>query len=602
MGVKPTPIAFQFTEEMKGFVTFGETNFEDGFRDGKESGDALMYHLVIRTEDTAEFVKNPKHESGATGYIKCDRLGGKRLVEKGVFNLLTDSADLDRKIMAYRLFFSDADGQPLTLSGKKRVQDNPGANPYKDTTTLYTNIFNGHISEEEEPASEIVAAGIIRILTLDLMKQMTTFRAYGGTFAERAKAFEEYGSFFLEKVWDVYKPSLAPGTDSYEREIPLYTTEGVQDAEISTHTFSTMDKLGLSMLRFNRKPTKDVVLLLHGLTTSSDMYIMPEHYNLVQYLLDNGYSDVWTLDNRMSNRHSYNLKRNRFNMDDVALYDYPPALATIRSEVGEDCRIHVICHCLGSMTFMMSLFGKAVDGIASVICNSVALTPRVPKWSKTKLQIGPFLADYVLGIEYLNPNWRREPGISIGNIFSRLISLFHKECNVPECHMLSFMWGSGNPAVYRHENMLDVTHRRAGDLFGGVSVNYFRHLIKMVKSDNTVVKYLDNNPKYATLPDDYFEHAKEIDTPIFFVTGEINDVFTDSNMECHKRLDAVSPGQYDIHVYPHYGHQDVFMGSNCHQETFPRMLEFLSKHSEVPFTFRGYNVDEDKRAARTHGA
>jgi hypothetical protein len=38
------------------------------------------------------------------------------------------------------------------------------------------------------------------------------------------------------------------------------------------------------------------------------------------------------------------------------------------------------------------------------------------------------------------------------------------------------MWNSGNPAAYRHENMLDATHLRAGDLFGGVSINYSRHL------------------------------------------------------------------------------------------------------------------------------
>ena len=91
----------------------------------------------------------------------------------------------------------------------------------------------------------------------------------------------------------------------------------------------------------------------------------------------------------MSNRHSYNLSRNRYNMDDIALFDYPPALATIREHIGPIRRIHVICHCLGSMSFMMSLFGKAVDGIRSVIANSVALTPRIPRWSSLKLSAGP---------------------------------------------------------------------------------------------------------------------------------------------------------------------------------------------------------------------
>ena len=42
--------------------------------------------------------------------------------------------------------------------------------------------------------------------------------------------------------------------DDDQREIPLYTLEGVKDAEVTTHYFSTEDGLGLSMLRFNRDP------------------------------------------------------------------------------------------------------------------------------------------------------------------------------------------------------------------------------------------------------------------------------------------------------------------------------------------------------------
>ncbi len=101
-----------------------------------------------------------------------------------------------------------------------------------------------------------------------------------------------------------------------QREIPLYTLEGVRNAETATHWVQTEDGLGLSLLRFCRKPAKDVVVIIHGLTTSSDMFIQPEHTNLVSYLLDHGFTDVWTLDFRMSNRHSYNLIPNDWSMDD----------------------------------------------------------------------------------------------------------------------------------------------------------------------------------------------------------------------------------------------------------------------------------------------
>ena len=147
-----------------------------------------------------------------------------------------------------------------------------------------------------------------------------------------------------------------------EREIALYTLEGVRDAEITTYPFWTEDKLGLSMQRFRRADCDDVVLIIHGLTTSTDMFIMPEHYNLVSYLLDHELTDVWSLDFRMSNRYIYNLAPHRYSMDDIALYDYPAALTELRKHIG-DRRVHVICHCLGSVSFMMSLFGKAIDGM-----------------------------------------------------------------------------------------------------------------------------------------------------------------------------------------------------------------------------------------------
>jgi lysosomal acid lipase/cholesteryl ester hydrolase len=362
-----------------------------------------------------------------------------------------------------------------------------------------------------------------------------------------------------------------------QREIALYTLEGVQDAEISTHYVETEDKLGLGMLRFTRAPCDDVVLIIHGLTTSADMFIMPEHYNLVRYLHDHGFTDIWCLDMRMSNRHSYNLAHHRYTMDDIALYDYPAALAKIREQIG-DKRIHVICHCLGSVSFMMSLFGKAVDGISSVISNSVSLTPRVPAWSEIKLSFAPFFIEYIFGFEYVDPTWSEDPGLTRGKIFSWLVSLFHRECDVPACQMLSLMWGTGWPALYFHENLADVTHERGGDLYGGNSMHYYRHVRKMVKSDNYAVKYDPANPKYNRLPDNYFQYAKEITTPVLFMTGSDNRVFTDSNILAYKRLSLLVPGQHELHVFPGYGHQDVFMGKNVHVDIFPRLLEFLDKH------------------------
>lgn len=359
------------------------------------------------------------------------------------------------------------------------------------------------------------------------------------------------------------------------RAIPLYTLAGVPDADVTTHYLSTADGLGLSMLRFTRGTPGDAVLLVHGLTTSSDMFVMPEHRNLVTCLLDEGF-DVWCLDNRMSNRYSYNLGYHRYTFDDCALFDYPPAVETVRRTVG-DRPLHVVAHCLGALSFTMSLFGGAVDGITSVVANSVALTPKVPRWSRAKLAAAPRLVE-LAGIQYMNPRWSEDPWLTPGKIVSRAVSLFHRECDVPACHMLSLMWGTGWPALYNHDNLDERTHRRAADLFGATSMHYYRHVRAMVRAGNTAVKYRPGDPRYDALPDDYFAHATRIRTPVLFSTGADNHVFTDSNVECHRRLRDLGCTQHELAVFPGYGHQDVFMGRDAAADVFGHLIGFLRRH------------------------
>ena len=360
------------------------------------------------------------------------------------------------------------------------------------------------------------------------------------------------------------------------REIPRNTLEGVRDANVSTHYFNTADGLGLSMLRFSRDADGEAALVIHGLTTSTDMFIMPEHRNLVSCLLDEGY-DVWCLDFRMSNRHPYNLGYHRYTLDDVALFDYPPAIELVRRHIG-DRPLHVIAHCLGSASLTMSLFGRAIDGIASVVANSVALTPRVPAWSRMKIAVAPRLIE-LCGIQYVNPRWSEDPWLTPGKAFSKAVSFFHRECDVPACHMLSLMWGAGWPALYSHENLDERTHLRSGDLYGATSMNYYRHVRKMVRAKNTAVKYAPADSRYAALPDNYLDYAREIETPVLFTTGQTNHVFTDSNVECHRRLRELGCTQHELKVFPRYGHQDVFMGKDVARDVFPALLDFMRRHS-----------------------
>jgi predicted acylesterase/phospholipase RssA len=212
--VHTAPTKVSFTEEMKGFVTFGELDYDRGYRQGKQDGTSLMFHLTITVNGVNRFVTHPEHDTNdLEGYIRCDALGGELPVEAGKFNLFVDDVDSARKKMLYRLFYHDSGGQPLTLSGFKDIQDDPGMDLWHDTTTLFTRILKGHIGEGEEEAAKsdpetyqqmVVASGIIIIHFFDFLKQLTTFRAEGPTLSDRASAMARFGRFFMGKLWDVY--------------------------------------------------------------------------------------------------------------------------------------------------------------------------------------------------------------------------------------------------------------------------------------------------------------------------------------------------------------------------------------------------------------
>ncbi len=195
----------EFTEEMKGWVSFGETDFRRGAEQGEHDGTFLMFHLTITAPDVERFVRDPMHEGSAVGWVECEALGGRLPVEKGIFNLFVDSADPGRTNMRYRLFFADGEGKPLTLTGFKDVKDDPGFDVWKDTSTLYTRVLRGHVATGDDDGAEIVASGIITIYLVDFAKQLTTFRVHGGEPGERVAALGAFGKLFMGKLWELYK-------------------------------------------------------------------------------------------------------------------------------------------------------------------------------------------------------------------------------------------------------------------------------------------------------------------------------------------------------------------------------------------------------------
>jgi cholesterol oxidase len=199
------PATVEFTEKMKGFITFGEDDFDKGFRQGKRSKTKCMFHLTITMEDIERFIADKTHPGTAAGYVECDALGGKLPVEKGYFNLFVeaDGGEHERRLMLYRLFLSDGEGHPITLNGFKDVENDPGIDIWSDTSTLFTRILAGHVEPEDDEGAEVIASGILHILPTDFAVQCTTFRVHP---AHRVDAIARFGAMFAGELWETFGP------------------------------------------------------------------------------------------------------------------------------------------------------------------------------------------------------------------------------------------------------------------------------------------------------------------------------------------------------------------------------------------------------------
>lgn len=201
------PCHVEWTEKMRGWFDFGERDSRTGFERGKADcrRTDLMFRLTIATDDVDFFIEDPNHEADARGWITSDVLGGRLSVQRGKFNLFVD-AGLASKRMLYRLWFSDAAGHPLTLSGYKDIRTPRLTAMWPETTTLYTKILSGHVQAADEDGAPLVGAGILRILPTDFAWQLTTFRTRSAGDTGGLRGLAAFGGFFVSQLWNVYGP------------------------------------------------------------------------------------------------------------------------------------------------------------------------------------------------------------------------------------------------------------------------------------------------------------------------------------------------------------------------------------------------------------
>jgi hypothetical protein len=332
--------------------------------------------------------------------------------------------------------------------------------------------------------------------------------------------------------------------------------------------FAAGDGVGLNLVHVTgaAPPTRGPVLLVHGAGVRANIVRAPSGRTLVDALVDEGY-DVW-LENW---RASIDVPRREWTLDEAAVHDHPRAVRTVLERTGAG-EVKAVVHCQGSTSFMMSAVAGLVPEVSTVVSNAVSLHPVVNRLAALKLRTLIPAAARVLG--YLDPQWGRAGApLLVPRAIDAWIRATHRECDNRVCHWTSYTYGTGEPTLWRHENLNAATHDWLTDEFADVPLSFFAQMAKCVEAGRLVA--VDARPE---LPADFVAQPPRTQARFAFFAGELNACFAaESQRRTHAWFEAREPGRHRLHVLPGYGHLDVFMGARAGEDVFPAMLEELER-------------------------
>ena len=314
-----------------------------------------------------------------------------------------------------------------------------------------------------------------------------------------------------------------------------------------------------------RRPTKGPVLLVHGAGVRANIFRPPVERSIVDVLLEAGW-DVW-LENW---RASIDVEPNPWTLDQAAVFDHPGAVREMLERTGADTTKAII-HCQGSTSFAMAAAAGLVPEVTTVVTNAVSLHPVIPKFSEFKIRaVAPMLRRLT---DYIDCQW----GLEAPDVLARLIVGFvlatHHECANRVCRMVSFTYGTGFPGLWSHENLNDDTHEWVKQEFAKVPMTFYKQMGRCV-----VRGHLVSVEGFPELPESFVAQPPQTDARFVFLAGRRNHCFlAESQERTFRFFDQHRPGYHSLHVFPSYGHLDVFMGKNAARDIGPTILEELER-------------------------
>ena len=199
-------VGLRFSEKMSGYLTEGETDFEQGEKTGEQQNSPCAFDVTIYIEDVEDFTELSGRKAQLTGTISYPPLGQELPIRKGVFGLFRPDPTTGKRNMTYSFGFTGKDGQDYFLHGYKVIYDDPKIDLMEDMTKLFTRIYRG-----SSTASPLYGSGILHFRIQSLPSMLLSFSVTNtSSLIAKFKAVSQFFSFCYGEIRDTYFKKINP--------------------------------------------------------------------------------------------------------------------------------------------------------------------------------------------------------------------------------------------------------------------------------------------------------------------------------------------------------------------------------------------------------
>jgi hypothetical protein len=333
----------------------------------------------------------------------------------------------------------------------------------------------------------------------------------------------------------------------------------------SVHDVATSDGTAVRLTRY-AMGGKGPVVLAPGYGNAARVFALdtvPKSF--ASYLGERGY-DVWLFDYRASPDLPSSFTQ--FTVDDIAMRDWPAAIAHVRRETGADS-VQALGHCIGALTLFMAI-GGGLEGVRSATFSALAGHPIPTPANRLRAHLRVPTVLRRLGMDGISTHYRPDslPDRALERVMRALpLTRMHDS---PVGRRIYFIYGD----VFDHSRIDEATMAEAvPSFFGNSNMTFFEHMAVMVRKGGRAVD--------ARGRDVYLANTDRYRMPISLLTGEHNRMFVPRGIAAtHDLLQAANgPELYSSRVIEGYAHLDLWLGRDAARDVFPVALAELERHN-----------------------